>query len=133
MHRTLTVDGSILDLVSSLQLQGLLGRRKLGVLCADAGLGEALLRYLDSQEVGALEIAVAVVGGKRWGARHWAELIWVELDYAELAAAGARYLTGATGAAVPQVKPRFERWVPRKPAGSASDAEQETWRPLIAC
>ena len=133
LHRTLTVDGSILDLVSSLQLQGLLGRRKLGVLCADAGLGEALLRYLDSQEVGALEIAVAVVGGKRWGARHWAELIWVELDYAELAAAGARYLTGATGAAVPQVKPRFERWVPRKPAGSASDAEQETWRPLIAC
>jgi DNA-binding LacI/PurR family transcriptional regulator len=133
LHRTLTVDGSILDLVSSLQLMGLLGRRKLGVLCADAGLGEALLRYLDSQEVGALEIAVAVVGGKRWGARHWAELIWVEVDYAELAAEGARYWTGATGAAVPQVKPRFERWVPRKPAGSASDAEQETWRPLIAC
>ena len=132
LHRILTVDGSILDLVGSLQLQGMLGERKLGVLCADAGLGEALLGYLDSREGGSLEIAVAVVGGKRWSARHWAELIWVELDYTELAAAGARYLTGATGASVPQVKPRFERWVPRKPAGSASEAEQETWRPMMA-
>ena len=78
-------------------------------------------------------VAVAVVGGKRWAARHWAELIWVDLDYQELAAAGAKYLLGAQGASVPQVQPRYERWVPRKPAASASDADQETWRPVIAC
>jgi hypothetical protein len=128
------VDGNVVDTLCWLQEQGLLGGKgKLGLLCADGELGEAVLRYLDSQEPGAFSVAVAVVGGKRWAARHWAELIWVELDYSELAAAGARYLTGATGMAVPQVKPRFERWVPRKPAGSAADLEQETWRPVIAC
>lgn len=128
IHRIVTVNGAVVDTLSWLQERGLLGRKKLGLVCADGELGEAVLRYLDSQPPGQFPIAVAVVGGKRWAARHWAELIWVELDYAELAAAGARFLTGATGAAVPQVKPRLERWVPKKPAGIASDIDTETWR-----
>ena len=128
IHRMVTVNGTVVDTLSWLQERGLLGRKKLGLVCADGDLGEAVLRYLDSQPAGQFPIAVAVVGGKRWAARHWAELIWVELDYAELAAAGARYLTGATGAAVPQVKPRLERWVPKKSAGVAVDVDVETWR-----
>ncbi|MBI2689258.1 MAG: LacI family DNA-binding transcriptional regulator [Acidobacteria bacterium] len=134
-HRTLTVDSGVADTMSWLQLQGSVGRtegRKLGVLCADGAMGEELLRHLDSMEAGHWHVAVAIVGGKRWAARHWAELIWVELDYAALAEAGAKYLTGATGATVPQVKPKFERWVPKKPAGSATETEQEIWRPVMA-
>lgn len=127
VHRMLTVDGSVVETLCTLQARGLLVRngRKLGLLCADGELGEEVLRYLDSVEPGNWNIAVAVVGGKRWSARHWAELIWVELDYEELAAEGARYLTGASGTAVPQVTPRYEHWVPRKPAGNASE---ESWR-----
>jgi DNA-binding LacI/PurR family transcriptional regulator len=134
LHRMVTVDGNVVDTLCWLQERGLLTRegRKLGLLCADGELGEAVLRFLDGAEAGSWQIAVAVVGGKRWAARHWAELIWVALDYAELAAAGARFLTGATGNAVPQVPPRYEKWVPRKPAGSAGEAEQEIWRPLKA-
>jgi DNA-binding LacI/PurR family transcriptional regulator len=134
MHRMLTVDGNVVETLCALQERGLLVRegRKLGLLCADGELGEDVLRYLDSVEAGSWDIAVAVVGGKRWGARHWAELIWVELDYAELAAAGARYLTGALGAAIPQVRPRYERWVPRKAAGNAAELEEEIWRPVMA-
>ena len=131
MHRMLTVDGTVVETLCGLQERGLLvrGGRKLGLLCADGALGEDVLRYLDSVDAARWEIAVAVVGGKRWAARHWAELIWVELDYAELAAAGARYLTGASGSVVPQVTPRYEHWVPRKPAANAGE---EYWRPVKA-
>ena len=131
MHRMLTVDGTVVETLCGLQERGLLVRsgRKLGLLCADGALGEDVLRYLDSVDAARWEIAVAVVGGKRWAARHWAELIWVELDYAELAAAGARYLTGASGSVVPQVTPRYEHWVPRKPAANAGE---EYWRPAKA-
>jgi len=131
MHRMLTVDGTVVETLCGLQEGGLLVRegRKLGLLCADAALGDDVLRYLDSVDAARWAIAVAVVGGKRWAARHWAELIWVQLDYAELAAAGARYLTGASGSVVPQVTPRYEHWVPRKPA---SNAGEEYWRPAKA-
>lgn len=134
-HRILTVDGNVVDTLCWLQERGLLAKsgKKLGLLCADGELGEAVLRYLDGVPAGTWEVAVAVVGGKRWAARHWAELIWVELDYTELAAAGARFLMGAQGSAVPAVRPRYERWIPRKPAGIASESEQDTWRPVIAC
>ena len=131
MHRMLTADGTAADAFWHLEQRGLLGRkgRKLGLVCADGEVGEVVLRHLDSLEPGAWEIAVAVVGGKRWGARHWAELIWAELDYAKLGAEGAKYLTGVSGSAIPMVKPRYEHWVPRKRAGSAGE---EYWRPAMA-
>jgi len=135
LHRMATVDESAVETLCSLQQRGLLTRnagKKLGILCADGELGEAVLRYLDGQAAGSWDVAVAVVGGKRWAACHWAELIWVELDYAELAAAGAKYLCGAQGSTVPQVKPRYEVWTPKKPVGSAAGMEQEIWRPMLA-
>lgn len=135
-RRLVTVNDNVVDTLCWLQEKGLLTRAgggKLGILCADGELGDGVLRYLDGVDAGSWDVAVAVVGGKRWAARHWAELIWVDLDYQELAAAGAKYLLGAQGASVPQVQPRYERWVPRKPAASAGDADQETWRPVIAC
>lgn len=134
VHRLFTVDESIGDLIGRLQEKKLLGRTegKLGIVCADGELGEGLLRYLDAVKAGSWEVAVAVVGGDRWAAQHWVDLIWAELDYAELAAAGARYLLGAQGATVPQVKPKYERWIPRKSAGVATEVDQQIWRPVKA-
>ncbi|HEU0121678.1 MAG TPA: hypothetical protein VFQ91_14210 [Bryobacteraceae bacterium] len=134
IHRLTTVDGTALDALCRLQEQNLMkkGGTKLGLLCADGVLGEEVLRFLDGAAPHEWNLAVAVVGGRRWAARHWAELVWVELDFAELAAAGVRYLLGTHGHAVPRVTPRYEQWVPRKPAGSAGDTEQETWRPVKA-
>jgi DNA-binding LacI/PurR family transcriptional regulator len=134
-HRVVTVDGSVVDALCWLQERGLLGRgeRKLGILCADGELGEELLRYLDGVEAGSWNVAVAVVGGKRWAARHWVELVWVELDYAALAAEGARYLLGAQSGSAPQVQPRYELWTPRrKPAGVAGESEHGVWRQVKA-
>lgn len=133
-RRFVTVDGDAVDTLSTLQAEGLLARgaRKLGILCADGELGEAVLRYLDGVPAGRWDVAVAVVGGQRWAARHWAELIWVGLDYTALAAAGARYVTGATGTAVPQVRPRYECWEPRKPVGTAGEYAQGGWRAVAA-
>jgi len=131
IQRMLTSDGPAADTFWCLEQRELLGvkGRKLGILCADGALGEEMLRHLDSLAAGAWEIAVAVIGGKRWGARHWAELIWAELDYAKLAEEGVKYLTGASGNVIPKVKPRYENWVPRKPAGIAGE---EYWRPAMA-
>ena len=46
MHRMVTVDGNVIETLCSLQERGLLVRegRKLGLLCADGGLGEDVLR-----------------------------------------------------------------------------------------
>jgi DNA-binding LacI/PurR family transcriptional regulator len=134
-HRAVTVDGSVVDTLCWLQERGLLGRGggKLGIVCADGELGEGVLRYLDGVEAGSWNVAVAIVGGKRWAARHWVELIWVELDYAALAAEGARYLLGAQAGSAPQVQPRYEMWTPRrKPAGVAEEPDQGVWRQVKA-
>ena len=125
VERVVMVDDTVEQVLAKLQARGLFGE-KLGLLCADGEFGAEVLTYLDRFEAGRWDVAVGVVGGRRWSARHWAEVVWVDLDYAELAAAGARYLLGTQGGATPQVTPRYEQWIPRKPAGSAG--EGEVWK-----